>query len=133
MLLTQQFINASAPLIKAMEILLSRIINRCAIPQKCTFVSFFLFVSEQGNKELPILFSQLALHVKSEVTALPPPAHTVDSWTLQTCVWIKAKVFMMDAITDNETVMGWKYGRNIQMGEMTQMVSPMEQSEAALV
>lgn len=130
MLLTQRFINAYAPLIKAMEILLSRIINRCAIPQKCTFV-FFVF--EQGSKELPILCSQLALHVKSEVTALPSPAHTVDSWTLQTCVRIKAKVFMMDDMTDSETVMGWKYGRNIQMGEMTQMVSPMEQSEAALV
>lgn len=40
---------------------------------------------------------------------------------------------MMDDITDSDTVMGWKYGRNMQMVGVTQMVSPMEQSEAALV
>lgn len=46
---------------------------------------------------------------------------------------IKAKLFMMDDVTDNDTVMGWKYGLNLQTGGVTQMVSPMEQSEAALV
>lgn len=107
-----------------MEILTSRIIYRCAIPQKCAF-------SVRGNK-LCTLCSQLALHIKSEVTALPSE-HTVDSWSLQACVRIKAKLFMMDDITDNDTVIGWKYGRNMQMGGVTQMVSPMEQSEAALV
>lgn len=86
-----------------------------------------------GEKELCTLCSQLALHIKSEVTALPSQVHTVDSWSLQTCVRIKAKLFMMDDITDNDTVMGWKYGQNMQMGGVTQMVSPMEQSEAALV
>lgn len=86
-----------------------------------------------GEKELCILRSRLALHIKSEVTALPSQEHTVDSWALQTCVRIKAKLFMMDDITDNDTVMGWKYGQNMQMGGVTQMVSPMEQSEAALV
>lgn len=40
---------------------------------------------------------------------------------------------MMDDITDNETVMAWKYGLNMQMAGVTQMVSSMEQSEAALV
>lgn len=85
-----------------------------------------------GGNELRTLCSQLALHIKSEVTALPSE-HTVDSWSLQACVRIKAKLFMMDDITDNDTVIGWKYGRNMQMGGVTQMVSPMEQSEAALV
>lgn len=50
--------------------------------------------------------SQLVLHIKSEVTAFPFQVHTVDSWALQTCVRIKAKLFMMDDITDNDTVMG---------------------------
>ena len=85
------------------------------------------------EKELRISCSQLALHIKSEVTAFPFQVHTVDSWALQTCVRIKAKLFMMDDITDNDTVMGWKYGQNMQMVRVTQMVSPMEQSEAALV
>lgn len=84
-----------------------------------------------GN-ELRTLCSQLALHIKLEVTALPSE-HTVDSWSLQACMRIKAKLFMMDDITDNDTVIGWKYGRNMQMEGVTQMVSPMEQSEAALV
>lgn len=70
---------------------------------------------------------------KYEVTALPFQIHTVDSWAWQTCVRIKAKLFMMDDITDNGAVMGWKYGLNMQMVGVTQMVSPMEQSEAALV
>lgn len=86
-----------------------------------------------GEKELCILCSQLALHIKSEVRALFPQVHTVDSWSLQTCVRKKAKLFMMDDIADDNTVMSWKYGRNMHMGGVTQMVSPMEQSEAALV
>lgn len=77
-----------------------------------------------GEKELCILCSQLALHIKSEVTALPLQVHTVDSWALQTCVRIKAKLFMMDDITDNNTVMGWKYGQNMQMDGVTQMFHP---------
>lgn len=40
---------------------------------------------------------------------------------------------MMNDIKDNDTLMGWKYGLNMQMAEVTQMVSPMEQCEAALV
>lgn len=31
---------------------------------------------------------------------------------------------MMDDITDNDSVMGWKYGLNMQMVGVTQMVSP---------
>lgn len=68
--------------------------------------------------------SQLVLHIKHEVTALPFQVHTVDSWALQMCVRIKAKLFMMDDITDNDSVMGWKYGLNMQMVGVTQMVSP---------
>lgn len=59
-----------------------------------------------GEKELCIFGSQLVLHIKSEVTAFLCQVHTVDSWALQTCVRIKAKLFMMDDITDNDTVMG---------------------------
>lgn len=109
-----------------MELLPTRIIYRFTIPQKCA-----LFV--RGKKNCCILCSQLVLHIKPEVTALSFQVHTVDSWALQMCVRIKAKSFMMDDITDNNTVMGWKYGLNMQMVGVTQMVSPMEQSEAALV
>lgn len=93
----------------------------------------FLRKVHQGIKNCCILCSQLVLHIKYEVIAIPFQLHTVDSWALQTCVRIKAKLFIMDNITDNNTVMGWKYGLNMQMGGVTQMVSPMEQSEAALV
>jgi len=48
-------------------------------------------------------------------------------------VRIKAELFMMGDFTDNDAVMGWKYGQNMQMVGVTQMVSPMEQSDAALV
>lgn len=83
--------------------------------------------------ELYVFCSQLALHRKPAVAPLPPPAHTVDSWAWQMCVRIKGKLFMMDDITDNNAGMGWKYGQNMQMGWVIQMVSPMEKSEAALV
>lgn len=92
-----------------MEILPSRIIYTFAIPQKCL----------SGEKELCILYSQLVLHIKSEDTALSFQVHTVDSWALQTCVRIKAKLFMMDDITDNDTSVGWKYGLNMQMVGVT--------------
>lgn len=58
-----------------------------------------------GKELLHISCSQLALHMKPEDTALPFQVHTVDSWALRTCVKIKAKLFMMDDITDNDTVM----------------------------
>lgn len=39
---------------------------------------------------------------------------------------------MMDDITDGAAT-GWKSGQNMQMVGVTQMVSPVEQFEAALV
>lgn len=71
-----------------------------------------LFV--RGNRTALIMLL-VCLRRKSEVTALPFKAHTLDSWALQMCVRIKAKLFMMDDITDSDTVMGWKYGQNTQM------------------
>lgn len=56
----------------------------------------------QGKKNCA-LCSKLALHIKSEVTALPSQEHTVDSWALEKCVRIKAKLFMMDDITDSDS------------------------------
>lgn len=58
-----------------------------------------------GKELLHISCSQLALRMKCEDTALPFQVHTVDSWALRTCVRIKAKLFMMDDITYNDTVM----------------------------
>lgn len=57
----------------------------------------------------------------------------MDSRALQMWARIKAKLFMMDDITDNNTVMAGSMDLDVQMVEVTQMVSPMEQSEAALV
>lgn len=87
----------------------------------------------QEKQNYHVLCSQLVLHRKSEVAALLFQLHTVDRWALQTCVTIPAKLFMMDDITDNDTVMAWNDGLNMQMVGVTQMVSPIEKSEAALV
>lgn len=107
-----------------MEKLPFRITRKCGVPQKCA-----MFCQRKKNcayyaPSWPcITYLQLA----------PYLLHTVDSWSLRKCGRIKAKLFMMDDITDNDAVMGWKYGQNMQMGGATQMVSPMEQFEAALV
>lgn len=82
-----------------MEILPSRIIYRFAVPGE-------MFTVCQGGKRTAPIVLPVGLHIKSEVTALPFQVHTVDSWALQTCVRIKAKLFMMDDITDSNTVMG---------------------------
>lgn len=46
---------------------------------------------------------------------MPSLQHTLDSWSWQSCAEIKAKLFMMDDITDSPTVMGWKCELNMQM------------------
>lgn len=88
----------------------------CCSPEMCIVC--------QEKKNCHILCSQLVLHIKSEVRALPFHVHTVDSWALQMCMRIKAKLFVMDGVTDNDTVMAWKYGLNMQMVRVTQMEHP---------
>lgn len=46
---------------------------------------------------------------------MPSLQHASDSWSWQSRAGIKAKLFMMDGITDSTTVMGWKCGLNMHM------------------
>lgn len=53
---------------------------------------------------------------------MPSLQHALDSWSWQSCARIKAKLFMMDDITDSATEMSWKCRLNMQMiWEFSQM------------
>lgn len=72
--------------------------------QVCHSPKCAMFVG--GKKNCHILCSHMVVHIKHKVTALP---FQNTLWTAgfgNVCVWIKAKLFTMDDITDNDTVMG---------------------------
>lgn len=118
----QRFIYGDAPLVKAMEILLYRIISRLAIPSICA-----MFVRGKRTVHSTLLV----------IPAYRTWGHSL-SFSSSHCGQLgfekacEEKLFMMDDITDGAAT-GWKSGQNMQMVGVTQMVSPVEQFEAALV